>query len=109
MTINGLDGAIRCPVCRQVPAMLMEEFNGHDRVELRCHMYVAGGETLDMAVSHWNRFVRFMMLETATACALNPGSLLTSPCFNCKGDTDSFTINGVVECADCRLPKYQVA
>jgi transcription elongation factor Elf1 len=108
---GGLDGMKRCPVCHKQPAVRIETLE-ETVIECAPHGYIAQGKDVEQAVSHWNRFIRFVERESTQNAADNPsGSRVKSVCLFCRVETGSIihmdSDRYWVECDKCHLVKFQ--
>lgn len=109
------NGASRCPVCNMEPLLTQEPYSdpliSTYRLECPKHGYSAGGDTLEKVITHWNRYITFMIVELANQKLFGLSPLNTSPCLYCKEDTPgevfSEPMRYWVECGHCRMVKYE--
>lgn len=109
-------GAARCPVCFKAPTLSIEPavwptLRKTEDYVLRCpmgHPYIAMGDGVQMAVSHWNTYIEFRQGQ-ANAVHKTATDTLLSNCKQCLKFTrsNSNMVNGqlVEECDRCHLIK----
>lgn len=97
-----------CPQCRVSPTM--ELFGKLWEIGCRRHGHLAMGNSADMVVSHWNKYIAFITHEAAEDIMANgvaPAEF--SFCVYCKKQTRSIPKMSPgqyeIECAVCHLIK----
>lgn len=112
MEMSEMRGCKRCPTCHALPDVAVEakvlDQPGTDIV-LRCevHGHVAMGETLKMAVNHWNRYISHVIYVAADhMLTIGPGKPGESYCSVCGTQTLSEDFPDRYECAECHAVKH---
>lgn len=106
-----MTGCKRCPTCLHLPTVTMEPkvLNqlGEDTV-LRCQMHghVAQGDTVEMAVINWNKWISYVIAKAAEhAMSGIDGHFDTSYCTVCGDYTKTEDLPESMECARCHAVK----
>lgn len=100
--LTALDGCKRCPTCHEVPKMSIEDgYQQKDLVWLHCqpHGNIAAGETLEQAVTNWNRWVDQVVRVAGIHFLENGGGKPNQTyCTVCGDQTPSKDFPDRVEC-----------
>ena len=110
-----MDQCLKCPACNSMPQLTREEKvlgqPGKDWV-LRClhHGHVAQGDTLKMAVKHWNFYIRGAVIHRSAQNFIDhgPSKKDESYCTVCGEYTKSRELPDRIECNApyCKAVKY---
>jgi hypothetical protein len=116
--IIGLDNALGCPICHEVPKvtnvaeLVFDGLTLPPSVELRCPEhpgYIASGDDVTMAIIHWNKFIRFIVRDAIQNSLHHWDNPDWSVCPNCRVNTPTTQFNipphTIAECGWCNLPK----
>jgi hypothetical protein len=112
-TVNGLDGLKRCPTCKQVPDIIIEDIQ-HTTIQCIQHGHMAMGADVEQTVRHWNKYISFVTRDAVQNAAEHMSlSLMTSICLFCRVETGSIVhmepAKYWVECSSCHLSKFEKA